>query len=380
MSNSVFRTKDINKIIADHAKNEEGHSSGLKRVLNVRDLTFFGIAAILGAGSFSSLGGAVFSGGPGVVILFLITAIACAFTAFCYSEFASRIPVAGSAYTYAYASFGELFAWIIGWALIMEYSIGNIYVAYSWSDYFTSFLDKCGWHIPDYLSTSYKEAQHAVNGGSTNAAIISAWKNAPVIGGLRLIVDVPAFIINILITYLVYRGVKESRNFSNVMVVLKLLVVGVVILVGGYMVFHLGTTDNWLPVNDSGTKSFMPNGFSGVMAAVSGVFFAYIGFDAVSVMAEESKNPQRDLPKGMILSLVICTVIYVLLTLVLTGAVYYKKFDGVGDPLAFIFEKDNLNIGWMQFLVAICAVIAMTSVMLVFQMGQPRIWMSMSRD
>lgn len=380
MSNSVFRTKDINKIIADHAKNEEGHSSGLKRVLNVRDLTFFGIAAILGAGSFSSLGGAVFSGGPGVVILFLITAIACAFTAFCYSEFASRIPVAGSAYTYAYASFGELFAWIIGWALIMEYSIGNIYVAYSWSDYFTSFLDKCGWHIPDYLSTSYKEAQHAVNGGSTNAAIISAWKNAPVIGGLRLIVDVPAFIINILITYLVYRGVKESRNFSNVMVVLKLLVVGVVILVGGYMVFHLGTTDNWLPVNDSGTKSFMPNGFSGVMAAVSGVFFAYIGFDAVSVMAEESKNPQRDLPKGMILSLVICTVIYVLLTLVLTGAVYYKKFDGVGDPLAFIFEKDNLNVGWMQFLVAICAVIAMTSVMLVFQMGQPRIWMSMSRD
>lgn len=146
------------------------------------------------------------------------------------------------------------------------------------------------------------------------------------------------------------------------------------------MVFHLGTTDNWLPVNDSGTKSFMPNGFSGVMAAVSGVFFAYIGFDAVSVMAEESKNPQRDLPKGMILSLVICTVIYVLLTLVLTGAVYYKKFDGVGDPLAFIFEKDNLNVGWMQFLVAICAVIAMTSVMLVFQMGQPRIWMSMSRD
>ncbi|MBX9733560.1 MAG: amino acid permease [Chitinophagaceae bacterium] len=380
MSNSVFRTKDIAKIIADHKKSEDGHSSGLKRVLNVRDLTFFGIAAILGAGSFSSLGGAVFSGGPGVVILFIITAIACAFTAFCYSEFASRIPVAGSAYTYAYASFGELFAWIIGWALIMEYSIGNIYVAYSWSDYFTSFLDKCGWHIPDYLCTSYKEAQHAVNGGSTNAAIISAWEKAPIIGGLRLIVDVPAFIINILITYLVYRGVKESRNFSNIMVVLKLLVVGIVILVGGYMVFHIGTTDNWLPLSDTGTKSFMPNGFSGVMAAVSGVFFAYIGFDAVSVMAEESKNPQRDLPRGMILSLVICTIIYVLLTLVLTGAVHYKKFDGVGDPLAFIFEKDNLNIGWMQFLVAICAVVAMTSVMLVFQMGQPRIWMSMSRD
>jgi basic amino acid/polyamine antiporter, APA family len=380
MSNSVFRTKDIAKIVADNKKNEEGHASGLHRVLNVRDLTFFGIAAILGAGSFSSLGGAVFSGGPGVVILFIITAIACAFTAFCYSEFASRIPVAGSAYTYAYASFGELFAWIIGWALIMEYSIGNIYVAYSWSDYFTSFLQKCGVHIPEYLCTSYKEAQHAITGGSTNADIINAWEKAPIIGGLRLIVDVPAFIINILITYLVYRGVKESKNFSNVMVVLKLLVVFIVILVGGYMVFHLGTTDNWLPTNETGTKSFMPNGFSGVMAAVSGVFFAYIGFDAVSVLAEESKNPQRDLPRGMILSLVICTVIYILLTLVLTGAVHYKKFDGVGDPLAFIFEKDNLNIGWMQFLVAICAVVAMTSVMLVFQMGQPRIWMSMSRD
>jgi basic amino acid/polyamine antiporter, APA family len=380
MSNSLFRTKDIAKIVADNAKQEEGHGGGLKRILTVRDLTFFGIAAILGAGSFSSLGGAVFSGGPGVVVLFIMTAIACAFTAFCYSEFASRIPVAGSAYTYAYASFGELFAWIIGWALIMEYSIGNIYVAYSWSDYFTSFLDKCGWHIPDYLSTSYKEAQHAANGGSTNAAIISAWENAPVIAGLRFIVDVPAFLINILITYLVYRGVKESKNFSNVMVVLKLLVVFIVILVGGFMVFYLGTTDNWLPANEAGVKSFMPNGFSGVMAAVSGVFFAYIGFDAVSVMAEESKNPQRDLPRGMILSLVICTVIYVLLTLVLTGAVHYQKFDGVGDPLAFIFEKENLNIGWMQFLVAIIAVVAMTSVMLVFQMGQPRIWMSMSRD
>jgi len=380
MSHSVFRTKDIAKIIADNKKNEDGHATGLHRVLTVRDLTFFGIAAILGAGSFSSLGGAVFNGGPGVVILFMITAIACAFTAFCYSEFASRIPVAGSAYTYAYASFGELFAWIIGWALIMEYSIGNIYVAYSWSDYFTSFLQKCGVHIPEYLCTSYKEAQHAIAGGSTNADIINAWEKAPIIAGLRFIVDVPAFIINILITYLVYKGVKESRNFSNIMVVLKLLVVFIVILVGGYMIFHLGTTDNWLPINETGTKSFMPNGFSGVMAAVSGVFFAYIGFDAVSVMAEESKNPQRDLPRGMILSLVICTVIYILLTLVLTGAVHYKKFDGVGDPLAFIFEKDNLNIGWMQFLVAICAVVAMTSVMLVFQMGQPRIWMSMSRD
>jgi basic amino acid/polyamine antiporter, APA family len=379
MSNSLFRRKNISSIMAEGGDDSHG-GGGLKRVLNVKDLTFFGIAAILGAGSFSSLGGAVFNGGPGVVVLFVITAIACAFTAFCYSEFASRIPVAGSAYTYAYASFGELFAWIIGWALIMEYSIGNIYVAYSWSDYFTSFLDKINVHIPQYLSTSYMEAKHAVNGGSANADVLAAWNNAPIIGGLRIIADIPAFIINVLITMLVYRGVKESRNFSNLMVVLKLIVVFLVIAVGAYYIFSNGLTANWMPANDEGVKAFMPNGFGGVMMAVSGVFFAYIGFDAVSVLAEESKNPQKDLPRGMILSLVICTVIYILLTLVLTGAVHYKKFDAVGDPLSFIFEASNLNVGWMQFLVSIVAVVAMTSVLLVFQMGQPRIWMSMSRD
>jgi amino acid transporter len=379
MANSLFRTKKIESILSQGSDNHHG-KEGLKRVLNARDLTFFGIAAILGAGSFSSLGGAVFHGGPGVVLLFVITAIACGFTAFCYSEFASRIPVAGSAYTYAYASFGELFAWIIGWALIMEYSIGNIYVAYSWSDYFTSFLDKAGLHIPEYLSTSYLEARHAVERSSTNPDELAAWNNAPIVGGLKLIFDLPAFVINVLISYLVFRGVRESRNFSNVMVILKLAVVALIIVVGGYLVFSHGLTFNWTPANNQGVRSFMPNGFGGVMAAVSGVFFAYIGFDAVSVLAEESKNPQRDLPKGMILSLVICTVIYILLALVLTGAVNYKKFDGVGDPLAFIFEKDNLDIGWMQFSIAIAAVIAMTSVLLVFQMGQPRIWMSMSRD
>jgi basic amino acid/polyamine antiporter, APA family len=379
MSNSLFRTKKIESILAEGGDESHG-GGGLKRVLTVRDLTFFGIAAILGAGSFSSLGGAVFNGGPGVVLLFVITAIACAFTAFCYSEFASRIPVAGSAYTYAYASFGELFAWVIGWALIMEYSIGNIYVAFSWSDYFTSFMNKVGFHIPAWLSTSYMEARDGIANATTNQETISAWKDAPMIGGIRFIVDLPALIINVLITYLVYRGIKESRNFSNVMVILKMVVVALVILVGGALVFSNGLTDNWVPVNDEGVKSFMPNGFGGVMAAVSGVFFAYIGFDAVSVLAEESKNPQRDLPRGMIYSLVICTVVYILLTLVLTGAVHYKNFDGVGDPLAFIFEEQNLNVAWMQILVAICAVVAMTSVLLVFQMGQPRIWMSMSRD
>jgi len=379
MSKSLFRTKKIESILAEGSDDTHG-AGGLKRVLSMKDLTFFGIAAILGAGSFSSLGGAVFHGGPGVVILFVITAIACAFTAFCYSEFASRIPVAGSAYTYAYASFGELFAWIIGWALIMEYSIGNIYVAYSWSDYFTSFLEKIGVHIPQYLCTSYMEVKDAMANGSTNPDMLEAFNKAPMVGSLKIIFDLPAFIINILITMLVYRGIKESRNFSNLMVILKMIVVALVIIVGGYLVFSHGLTPNWAPANDEGVKSFMPNGFGGVMAAVSGVFFAYIGFDAVSVLAEESKNPQRDLPRGMILSLVICTIVYILLTLVLTGAVNYRNFEGVGDPLAFIFEKQNLNVGWMQFFVAIAAVIAMTSVLLVFQMGQPRIWMSMSRD
>ena len=381
MANSLFRRKEISSILSEAAKGEgDAHSHGLKRVLTTRDLTFFGIAAIIGAGSFSSLGEAVFKGGPGVVLLFIITGIACAFTAMCYSEFASRIPVAGSAYTYAYASFGELLAWIIGWALIMEYSIGNIYVAFSWSDYFTSFLHRINVHIPDFLTTSYAEAHKAVLKNSSNTELVNAWNSAPMLGNLRIILDLPALVINLLITYLVYRGIKESRNFSNAMVVLKLAIVTLVILVGGALLFSNGLTFNWTPANDEGVKSFMPNGFSGVMAAVAGVFFAYIGFDAVSVLAEESKNPQRDLPRGMIYSLVICTIVYILLTLVLTGAVHYKNFEGVGDPLAFIFEPQNLNVGWMQLLVSICAVIAMTSVLLVFQMGQPRIWMSMSRD
>jgi amino acid transporter len=385
MGHPLFRTKNIDKILRDaETMAEDPHAgAGLKRVLTLRDLTFLGIAAIIGAGSFSSLGQACYNGGPGVVVLFIICAIACGFTALCYSEFASRIPVAGSAYTYAYASFGELFAWIIGWALIMEYSIGNIYVAFSWSDYFTLFMSRIGVHIPDYLTCSYMEAHQAVTASIAMAAsdvtastqqLIDAWNHAPMIGGLRVIFDMPALIICVLITSLVYVGIRESRNFSNVMVILKLCIIILVIAVGAYYV----NPENWTPLNPEGVRSFMPNGFSGVMRAVSGVFFAYIGFDAISVMAEESKNPQRDLPRSMILSLVICTVIYILLTLVLTGVVSYEKFNNVGDPLAKIFQESGN--GWMQFVVSLAAVIAMTSVLLVFQMGQPRIWMSMSRD
>lgn len=366
--NQLFRRKHYS---------ESDHSSGLLRVLGVWDIVFFGIAAIIGAGSFSSLGEAVFRGGPGVIVLYIICGFACGFTALCYAEFASRIPTAGSAYTYAYASFGELIAWIIGWALIMEYSFGNIYVAFSWSDYFTSFMSRIGIHIPDYFTCSYSEAQKAFLGNSMNKDLINAWKTAPVIGNLKIILDIPALVINGLITWLCYVGVRESKNFNNLFVLLKLFIILLVIAVGVAYI----NTDNWFPVSKvTGENSFMPNGFSGVMSAVSGVFFAYIGFDALSVLSEETKNPQRNLPRGMIMSLILCTAIYIVLTLTLTGLVDYRKFDGVGDPLAFIFEKSNANIPWMEFVVSLGAIIAITTVLLVFQMGQPRIWYAMSRD
>ena len=352
MIQSLFRKKSATGLVSD----DGGHGTGLHQVLNVRDLTFFGVAAIIGGGTFSAIGNACAAGGPGVVFLYVICAIACGFTALCYAEFASRVPVSGSAYTYAYVSFGELFAWIIGWALIMEYSIGNIYIAFSWSGYFTNLVPG----IPEWLTTNYLDAKDM---GTEEA--VAAWKNAPMIGSLRIIFDLPAVIINILITALVYIGTKESRNFSNIMVVIKLSIISLVIVVG---LFYIDM-NNWEP--------FMPNGFGGVMAGVSAVFFAYIGFDAVSTLAEESKNPQRDLPRGMIYSLIICTAIYIVLALILTGMVSYQ-YLGVDDPLAEIFKLKEIK--WMLWIVSIAAVVAMTSVLLVFQMGQPRIWMTMSRD
>ncbi len=359
---SLFRRKSATATVKQGGDLE--HFEDMHRVLSVRDLTFFGIAAIIGGGTFSAIGNACFSGGPGVVLLYVICAIACGFTAMCYAEFASRVPVSGSAYTYAYVSFGELFAWIIGWALIMEYSIGNIYIAFSWSGYFTNLLEGFGIHLPEWLTINYQSA-HAASVEGTAGEGLAAWMKAPVIGGLRIIFDLPAVMINLLITYLVYRGTKESKNFSNAMVVTKLAIIVLVIIVGAFYI----DIDNWTP--------FMPNGFGGVMAGVSAVFFAYIGFDAVSTLAEESRNPQRDLPRGMIYSLVICTIVYIILALVLTGMVPYDKL-GVSDPLAEIFALKGVK--WMLFIVSIAAVVAMTSVLLVFQMGQPRIWMTMSRD
>jgi len=367
---SLFRKKPTNVVISQGG---DGEHSGLHKVLSVRDLTFFGIAAVIGGGTFSAIGNACFSGGPAVILLYVICAVACGFTAMCYAEFASRVPVSGSAYTYAYVSFGELFAWIIGWALIMEYSIGNIYIAFSWSGYFTNLLESFHLHLPQWMTINYQSAHDAVRAAMANPSDAKlkategwlAWNHAPVIGGLRIIFDMPAFVVNALITYLVYRGTKESKNFSNAMVMIKLAVIVLVIAVGCFYI----DIDHWMP--------FMPNGFGGVMGGVSAVFFAYIGFDAVSTLAEESKNPQRDLPKGMIYSLVICTVIYIVLALVLTGMVSYKLL-GVSDPLAEIFAIKGMK--WMLFIVSVAAVVAMTSVLLVFQMGQPRIWMTMSRD
>ncbi len=378
---SLFRKKSIEKIVQDaEAGLVDGHSaSGLKKVLGVRDLTLMGIAAVVGAGIFSTIGTAAFHGGPGISILFVITAITCGFSALCYAEFASRVPIAGSAYTYAYVTFGELIAWIIGWALILEYAIGNIVVAISWSGYFINLLEGFHIHLPGWLSTNFETAQqgyeeamkHLAAGGTketfSKLARIGydAITNAPMIGQTKIILNVPAFVIVVLITMLVYRGIKESKKSTNFMVIFKIAIILMVIVLGFFYV----DTANWAP--------FMPNGFKGVLAGVSAVFYAYIGFDAISTTAEECKNPQRDMPRGMIYSLLICTVLYILIALVLTGMVNYTQLK-VDDPLAFVFERIGLHkIG---YIISISAVVATTSVLLVFQLGQPRIWMSMSRD
>ena len=379
---SLFRRKTIAAILQNPPADHEGHTSpgGLERHLTVRDLTALGIAAIIGAGIFSTIGKASLDGGPAVSLLFVFTAIACAFSALCYAQFAATIPVSGSAYTYAYASFGELAAWIIGWALIMEYAVGNIVVAISWSDYFTGLMDGIGLHIPLWLTmgtqtghAGYEAVMALMQAGrplaeATPAQLdgYKAWTQAPeLFNGLRFVIDLPAFAIVVAITALVYIGIKESKNASNLLVLLKLIIVFIVIVVG---IFYV-QPGNWHP--------FAPNGVGGVLKGVSAVFFAYIGFDAISTTAEECKNPQRDLPKAMMYALVICTVLYVIITLVLTGMVSYKEL-GVGDPLSFVFAK--VGLPRLSGLVAVSAVFAMASVLLVFQLGQPRIWLTMSRD
>jgi APA family basic amino acid/polyamine antiporter len=377
MIKSLFRKKPLATIVEDAKQGAgDGHGSELKRILSVRDLTFLGIAAVVGAGIFSTIGTAASNGGPGISLLFVFTAVTCGFSALCYAEFASRVPISGSAYTYAYVSFGELIAWVIGWALILEYAIGNIVVAISWSSYFNNLLEAIGVHLPGWLTvdpntakTAYAATQKAIAEGAAMTpdmqAIIKAYESAPTPFGGPLFINLPAFFIVCFITWLTYIGIKESKKSANFMVIFKIVVVIFVIILG----FFYATPSYWSP--------FMPNGLEGVLKGVSAVFYAYIGFDAISTTAEECKNPQRDLPRGMIYSLVICTVLYILVALALTGMVHYSEL-GVNDPLSFVF--DRIGQEWIGYIVAISAVVATTSVLLVFQLGQPRIWMSMSRD
>ncbi len=409
MNTSLFRKKSIAQIQADAAAGMGDHAQdgtggdggGLRRSLGTFDLTMLGIAAIIGAGIFAMVGQASYNGGPGVILLFIFAAIACGFSALCYAEFASKIPIAGSAYTYAYASFGELLAWIIGWDLLVEYAIGNIAVAISWSGYFTGLLASLkipalgipnGIIIPTYFTTDYRTASsgfeivnQALGKGATfeslksactatGAAIgcdkldaYTAWANAPHIGGFPIIANLPALAIVFIITCLVYVGIRESKTASNIMVVIKLAVIMLVIVLGAFYV----DASNWHP--------FLPHGFGGLSSGVAAVFFAYIGFDALSTTAEECKDPYKTLPRGMIYSLLICTVLYVALALVLTGMVNYKLLN-VSDPLAFVFGEQGVNIPWVSGLIAVSAVIAIATVLLVFQLGQPRLWMAMSRD
>lgn len=371
MGLDLFRKKKIASF--------NNYQSELKKNLTLKDLVALGIAAIIGAGIFGTIGTACASGGSAISLLFVFTAIACAFSALCYAEFASAVPVAGSAYTYAYVSFGEIIAWIIGWDLIIEYAIGNIAVAISWSDYFTSLLSGLGIEIPPYLTMDFLSAYRNYNEITQNPGIslspyqkeaYQAWVSAPTIGNLKIILDLPALSIVSLISYLVYVGISESKTASNIMVGIKLLVIFLVIGVGLFYV----NPENWVP--------FAPNGFSGVMKGVAAVFFAYIGFDALSTTAEECKNAQKDLPKAMLLALVICSALYIVISLILTGMVPYQWLK-VGDPLAFAFEYVNMPAFYKNFItgiISVSAVVAMASVLLVFQLGQPRIWMSISRD
>lgn len=364
---------------------ESQSSNALVRSLTLFDLTCFGIAAVIGAGAFSTIGKASFDGGPAISILFVITAIACLFSALCYAQFASSIPVSGSAYTYAFVAFGELTAWMIGWNLLMEYAIGNSVLAFAWSSYFVNLLEgmqgllsKIGfdlqvpqWLVQDYYSCVRAPAQAAAveaSQGTISEELrrhLQAWETAPTIGGMKLIIDLPAIFINLLMTALVIIGIQESKRVSNLMVVLKMTVVLLVVLIGFYYV----KPSNW--------SDFAPNGLEGVFKGIAGVFFAYIGFDAISTTAEECKNAQRDLPRATLLTLLLCTIIYIILSFTLTGMVSYKELN-VDDPLAYVFEKVGLPS--LVGIISLSAVIATTSVFLVFQLGQPRIFMSMARD
>jgi len=366
----LFKKKSVEEILADSKKN----SNSLSKTLGVRDLVSLGIAAIVGAGIFSTIGLAAFNGGPAVSMLFVFVAFACVFTALSYAQFASTVPISGSAYTYAYVTFGELFAWIIGWALVLEYAVSNMVVAISWSQYFVSMCEGFGIHIPKWLTMAPAYATEAYerslqvgvnNLQGIEKIALEAYNTAPRIGNLPIIFDLPAGIITVLVTLLAYIGIKESKRASNFMVIIKVGIILAVIIGGAFYV----KPDNWTP--------FAPNGIGGVMSGVAAVFFAFIGFDSISTTAEECKNPQRDLPRAMIACLIICAILYVSITLVLTGMVNYTELN-VKDPLAYVFQY--VGFDHMAGIISITSVVAITSALLVFQLAQPRIWMTMSRD
>jgi APA family basic amino acid/polyamine antiporter len=374
----------------------EGHGTGLKKSLGALDLTLLGIGAIIGAGLFSSIkemivgrfdasGAVVMLGaGPAVMLSFVLTAIACGFAALCYAEISAMVPASGSAYSYSYAAFGELIAWIIGWDLIIEYAIGNVYVAQSWGDYFQSFLLGVNehWTLPIWLTKDLQTAAAAVHGAlqvvsdaaATAAAKVDAqatlalWHSAPRLGSFVLSVNLPAFTITVALTVLLWIGVRESARANAIMVFLKLGLVVTFIALGTWTLIR-GGENHWHP--------FAPNGVKGIWQGAALGFFSYIGFDAVSTAGEETRNPQKDLPRGLIGSLLICTVLYVLVAAVLTGVVRYSDFSS-NDPLAYAMKV--MGYGNIATLFAFGAMVAMTAVLLVFQFGQTRIFMVMSRD
>jgi APA family basic amino acid/polyamine antiporter len=373
----LFRRKPVADLVSD--------SSSLKRTLGPIQLTALGVGAIIGAGIFSTVGTAAAGGadhlgaGPAIILSFVLTGIACGFAALCYAEFAAMVPIAGSAYTYSYATLGELVAWIIGWDLIIEYAVGNVAVAISWSGYFQELLNGFGLHIPAWLGIDYRTAHQAAaqvadavakgtGTASLGASVLesaSALTSAPHLFGIPVVFNLPAFLIVALITWILVKGVNESAWTNTAMVFLKLVII---VFFLGMGVFYVKPA-NWHP--------FAPNGFAGVSSAAAIIFFAYIGFDAVSTAAEEARNPQRDMPIGIIASLIVCTIIYIAVALVLTGMLPSKQLD-TAEPLATAFS--GLGMNWTAGIISLGAVFATTSVLVVFQLGQPRIFFSMARD
>ena len=352
----------------------EGEGSGLRRELGVLDLVMLSIGAVIGAGIFSSIGTAAagqmaadgvtvvrYGAGPALVVSFVLLGGVCALAALCYSELSAMIPQAGSAYAYSYATLGELVAWIIGWDLILEYAVGNVAVAISWSGYFVSLLSGFGINLPEWMVHGYREVLLAAPDSPLKVLMTSA----PHIGSMPILINVPAFIIVGLITWLLVLGVRESTRVNNVMVAVKLIVLAIFVVIG---VQHIDTA-NYHP--------FAPNGFRGIHQGAAIVFFAYIGFDAISTAAEEAKDPQRTMPRGIMLGLLICTIIYVIVGAVATGLVPYKQLLS-NDPLAAAFNQAGLQK--FSWIISLGAVVSMSAVLLVFQYGQPRIFLAMARD